>query len=194
MLSRALGQLRHRLGESSRRRARTALVKDACACGALSVIGDTVAQRATSKGAGARRGRRRAAGAADLLAKCGLVDWDGVRSARMGGFGLLVYGPMQHYWYKALKANFGGSSVGDFAVKVTLNQVVLGPVVCSLVFAWTLALQRKHAEIRGKIERDLYPTMRRGWKFWVPASSVNFWCAAPPISDSRTAGSRPPVR
>ena len=28
------------------------------------------------------------------------VDW--ARTARLGGFGLLFYGPLMHYWYGAL--------------------------------------------------------------------------------------------
>ena len=176
MLSRALGSLRTRLSEASRRRARTALLKDACACGALSVIGDTLAQRASKRAESPRRGSRRNRNSSSVtkLRNTGF-SWDCVRSARMGAFGLLVYGPMQHFWYKALKAQFGGRSAGDFAAKVMLNQVILGPIVCSLVFAWTLTLQRRQAEIRKKIENDLLPTMQQGWKFWVPASSMNFW-------------------
>lgn len=97
------------------------------------------------------------------------------RSARMLGFGLLFYGPFQHWWYGALAAQFPGRAVSSFLPKVALNQVVLGPIVLVTAFAWNLWLQGQGAALEGKLRRDLVPTMINGWKFWVPAACVNFW-------------------
>jgi len=33
----------------------------------------------------------------------------------------------------------------------------------------------KAADISSKIRDDLIPTMKNGWKFWVPAASINFY-------------------
>jgi hypothetical protein len=30
-------------------------------------------------------------------------------------------------------------------------------------------------EIPAKISNDLLPTMKNGWKFWIPAASLNFY-------------------
>ena len=54
------------------------------------------------------------------------------------------------------------------------NQLALGPVVLTSVFAWNLALTRQLSALPGKIQRDLPPTIVNGWKFWVPASGINF--------------------
>lgn len=170
----------------SRRRERVRLVRDASTCGVLSVVGDSVAQRlARSKPERReeeRRRRRRRRHATEDKVVLGqpmlssmVRAWDTKRAMRMGSFGLFFYGPLQHYWYRALFSHFGNASVTHFASKVALNQLVLGPVVCTAVFAWTLALQQRAAELPGKVKRDLIPTMRRGWCFWVPASSINFW-------------------
>ena len=99
------------------------------------------------------------------------------RFAKMFAWGFLFYGPYQHVWYRKLAAVFPGKSAGAFMAKVAANQFVLAPVVLTSVFSWNLLLQSppKTAEIVPKIQKDLWPTMVRGWGFWVPAASINFW-------------------
>lgn len=67
-----------------------------------------------------------------------------------------------------------------------LNQVALAPVVLAVVFAWNQALTGQAAGIPDKIKRDLVPSMMNGWKFWVPAASINFYC----IPVDKQGGSR----
>lgn len=50
-------------------------------------------------------------------------SFDAARAARMGSFGLLLYGPYQLVWYRALDAAFPGRALRNFAIKVMLNQV-----------------------------------------------------------------------
>jgi protein Mpv17 len=87
----------------------------------------------------------------------------------------VLSGPFQHYWYRALANWFPGSGLRSFGIKVTLNQVVLGPLVLTTAFSWNLALQQQAEKIQGKIKKDLLPTLVNGWKFWVPAACVNFF-------------------
>lgn len=47
-------------------------------------------------------------------------------------------------------------------LQVSLNQLALAPVVLSAVFTWNLILQQKSSEVRGKLKRDLLPTMVNG--------------------------------
>lgn len=103
------------------------------------------------------------------------------RTARMLGFGFLLYGPFQHWWYGALARTFPGRAVASFLPKVALNQVVLGPIVLVTAFAWNLGLQGRADALGGKLRRDLVPTMINGWKFWVPAACVNFWAVPLPF-------------
>ena len=93
----------------------------------------------------------------------------------MAGFGLLFYGPYQHFWYPALDARFPGRSTPNFAAKVGLNQLALAPVVLTAVFAWNTVFTGNGAAFPGKLRADLVPTMVNGWKFWVPAASINFY-------------------
>ena len=94
----------------------------------------------------------------------------------MASFGLGFYGPLQHFWYAFLDRSFPlKGHVPHFLAKVGLNQVVLGPVVISSLFAWDLVLQGRQGEVPGKVRSDLAGTAVNGWKFWVPASAVNFY-------------------
>jgi protein Mpv17 len=96
------------------------------------------------------------------------------RTLRMFGFGFVLYGPFQHWWYGRLATAFPGSTWRSFLSKVTLNQVLLGPIVLTSAFAWNLCFLGQLSALANKIERDLVPTMINGWKFWVPAACVNF--------------------
>ena len=100
--------------------------------------------------------------------------YDPARAARMGTFGLFFYGPYQHYWYRALDRAMPARNIPNFIAKVSLNQLCLAPLVIAAVFAWNLGLQGKISEWNEKTKRDFVPTILTGWKFWVPAASINF--------------------
>jgi protein Mpv17 len=87
----------------------------------------------------------------------------------------VLAGPFQHYWYRALANWFPGSGLRSFGIKVTLNQVVLGPLVLCTAFSWNLVLQQQADQVVGKIKKDMFPTLVNGWKFWVPAACINFF-------------------
>lgn len=101
-------------------------------------------------------------------------SYDPARSFRMGSFGLLLYGPYQHYWYNALDGALPARTLTNFALKVFMNQACLAPVVVAGVFTWNLGLQGKLESLSSKCKRDFVPTLVTGWKFWVPAATVNF--------------------
>jgi protein Mpv17 len=133
------------------------VLKSGLISGSLSLAGDLIAQILTNR---------------DNTS--GTAAYDGARAARMGSFGLFLYGPYQHYWYRALDRAMPVRNMPNFLAKVTLNQLCLAPVVIAGVFAWNLALQNKIKEFPHKTRRDFVPTLFAGWKFWVPAASVNF--------------------
>ncbi|EEH52992.1 uncharacterized protein MICPUCDRAFT_7861, partial [Micromonas pusilla CCMP1545] len=103
------------------------------------------------------------------------------RTTRQAAFNFLLYGPAQHFWYGALARWFpmtAGASIATnltpFAIKVFLNQAVLGPVVVTTFFAWSAAFTGKLSEYPRQMRERCFPTLRRGWVFWVPAASINF--------------------
>lgn len=144
------------------------LLNSAFACGGFSLISDTLVQSIELQSSKKERGEHKDSSDAK--------KYEPDRAARMLGFGLLFYGPLQHFWYALLDKQFNRKTyLPHFASKVVLNQIVLGPIVVMSVFAWNLALQNKLDQLNDKVKRDYVPSIINGWKFWVPAASVNFW-------------------
>lgn len=102
------------------------------------------------------------------------LSYDPVRTARMSAYGLFFYGPYQHYWYTALESTFPGRVLRNFVSKLAMNQFCLAPVVITASFLWNLAWQGHLDQLKPKFQNDFVPTLLTGWKFWVPAASINF--------------------
>lgn len=168
-----------------------AIFKSAVTCASLGVVGDVLAQSinkrnqaaaAASAASSGDKGKGAKGKTASAPAGAGAGGgYDLARTARQCAYNFVFYGPLQHFWYAALAVKFpmaAGASLAQnfspFAVKVFLNQAVLGPVVVSTFFAWSMTLQGQMTQYLPKLERDMYPTLKRGWVFWVPAASVNF--------------------
>ena len=142
----------------------------------------SAAAAATSLGGG---GKKNAAAAAASTGGGGGA-YDVARTARQCAYNFVFYGPLQHFWYQVLAVKFpmtAGASLAanfsPFAFKVFLNQAVLGPIVVSTFFAWSMSLQGQMSSYVPKMQRDMYPTLQRGWKFWVPAASVGYRSLTP---------------
>ncbi|KXZ55548.1 hypothetical protein GPECTOR_2g1097 [Gonium pectorale] len=102
--------------------------------------------------------------------------YDPLRTLRMGGYGFLWYGPCQYYWYNLLDWLMPIKTTTNFLSKVAANQLILAPITLSSVFGYNLALTGRADAIPNKLRDDLWPTMQNGWKFWIPAASLNFYC------------------
>lgn len=167
-----------------------AIFKSAVTCASLGVVGDIIAQSMNKKAsataaaaaaAASSSGGKKNAASVSYSAPAAATGYDFARTARQCAYNFVFYGPLQHFWYAALAVKFpmaAGASLAanfsPFAIKVFLNQAVLGPIVVSTFFAWSMSLQGQMSAYFPKLERDLYPTLQRGWKFWIPAASVNF--------------------
>ncbi|PNH12235.1 Protein sym-1 [Tetrabaena socialis] len=137
-------------------------LKAAVTSGTLSAVGDLLAQALLGQTA-AREGTA-------------APPYDPSRTGRMFGYGFSWYGPCQYYWYNLLDFLLPFKSTASFLTKVTANQLILAPITLSTVFAFNLALMGKADAIHDKLRNDLWPTMQNGWKFWIPAASLNFYC------------------
>ncbi|KAG2621722.1 hypothetical protein PVAP13_3NG322500 [Panicum virgatum] len=62
----------------------------------------------------------------------------------------------------------------NLSTKVILNQIVLGPCVIAVVFAWNNLWLGKLSELPSKYQNDALPTLLYGFKFWIPVLIVNF--------------------
>eukprot|EP00240_Pyramimonas_obovata_P014147 CAMPEP_0118933912 /NCGR_PEP_ID=MMETSP1169-20130426/12974_1 /TAXON_ID=36882 /ORGANISM="Pyramimonas obovata, Strain CCMP722" /LENGTH=202 /DNA_ID=CAMNT_0006876743 /DNA_START=113 /DNA_END=718 /DNA_ORIENTATION=+ len=142
---------------------RAGIWKSMVTTASLGMTGDLVAQ---SIGRYKRVKELKAAGVdtSDLP----LLDFK--RFFKMATFGFFYYGPLQGVWYPALDKTFPVDralpmvkNLFPFGMKVTLNQVLLGPMVVPVVFAWTLILEKQTQRIPEKIRKDTWPTLIKGW-------------------------------
>ncbi|KAG0480631.1 hypothetical protein HPP92_011489 [Vanilla planifolia] len=99
-------------------------------------------------------------------------DW--LRSLRMVSYGFLLYGPGSYAWYQLLDQYMPEQTFFTISTKVLLNQIVLGPCVIAVIFAWNNFWLGKLSELPQKYQKDALPTLLYGFRFWIPVSILNF--------------------
>ncbi|GLJ07935.1 hypothetical protein SUGI_0077930 [Cryptomeria japonica] len=147
-------------------------LKAATTSGSLVLIGDTIAQvrgRWLSGKNSPEEGQNKG-----ILQKT-LYAHDWLRALRMTSYGFLLYGPGTQAWYEFLDRVFVGQSLRNLSIKVALNQIVVGPCVVGVIFAWNSLWLRKLKELPTLYQKEGIPTLIAGWKFWVPITVLNFW-------------------
>lgn len=148
-------------------------IKSAMTAASLALTGDTIAQFRDPNKSESNIQNPNPSNIKDIVvAKLKKHDW--LRALRMTTYGFLLYGPGSQAWYELLDRAFPEQTLRNLSVKVTLNQIVLGPCVIAVVFAWNSLWQGKLKELPKKYQRDAIPTLIYGWKFWIPASMLNF--------------------
>ncbi|XP_075668280.1 protein sym-1 isoform X1 [Castanea sativa] len=148
-------------------------LKQAVTAGSLALAGDTIAQLR-------ERWTKREPLNTDSIALTKDVMWtllsdhDWIRALRMTSYGFLFYGPGSYAWYQYLDYALPKQTVENLILKIVLNQIVLGPTVIAVVFAWNNLWQGKLSQLPEKYQKDALPTLLFGFRFWIPVSALNF--------------------
>ncbi|KAI5393610.1 hypothetical protein KIW84_060655 [Lathyrus oleraceus] len=145
-------------------------VKQAITAASLALTGNTIAQ-ISNRWSKAKETDENAS--QDVLSRL-LSEHDLLRALRMTSYGFLFYGPGSFAWYQLLDHCLPKPNVQNLMLKVLLNQIVLGPCVIAVVFAWNNLWQQKLSELPEKYRRDALPALLYGFRFWVPVSVLNF--------------------
>ncbi|XP_043699156.1 protein sym-1 [Telopea speciosissima] len=145
-------------------------LKQAATAASLALTGDAIAQVSARRKALQRLDSNNQESMSTILAN---HDW--VRGLRMASYGFLLYGPGSYAWYQFLERRLPKQSIQNMFFKVFLNQIVLGPSVIAVVFAWNNIWQKKLSELPAKYQKDALPTLFYGFRFWIPVSILNFW-------------------
>ncbi|KAA8524966.1 hypothetical protein F0562_011396 [Nyssa sinensis] len=150
-------------------------LKQAVTAGSLALTGDTIAQL---RGRWTKKKSLERQSLDDLVKDLMLTllsnhDW--LRALRMTSYGFLFYGPGSYAWYQYLDRSMPKQTVENLLLKVLLNQIILGPSVIAVVFAWNNLWQGKISELPNKYQNDALPTLFFGFRFWIPVSVLNFW-------------------
>lgn len=123
----------------------------------------------------------------DLVAQAPEISsggkWDAWRTAKMGSFGLLLHGPIGHYWYGFLDRTVmtkAPTSALAVASKTGIDQILWAPIFTSGFFAYMKTADGKASEIPEEVQSKLWDTMKVNWMTWIPGtwpSSFFFWLA-----------------
>lgn len=149
--------------------------KAAFTAGVLALLGDTIAQ-VRSQWVFHRHdpNQRITDRESETIAKKYIDSYDWMRALRMTSYGFFIYGPSSQIWYIFLDHILRDKTLRNLTIKVTLNQLVLGPYVIAVVFAWNSLWQGKLDKLPALYHDSAFPTLVDGWKFWIPASVLNF--------------------
>ncbi|KAF3444935.1 hypothetical protein FNV43_RR14628 [Rhamnella rubrinervis] len=142
--------------------------RQAVTASSLALTGDTIAQlRDRWKHAKASRQQHSSLsdshGSFQDIMQTVFSDHDWLRSLRMASYGFLLYGPGSYMWYQYLDHSLPKQTVGNLIMKVLLNQIVLGPCVIAVVFAWNDLWKGKLSQLPDKYQKDALPTLLYGW-------------------------------
>ena len=152
------------------------LLTNCLTASALSVTSDAIAQRVErQKSTPPPAARKWSPGAF-------VARHDFSRSVWMSAWGFTISGLLVHYWFIFLNGLFpvAGLTLAGALKKVTVNQIVMSPLLNAMFFAFTtytrgdVAGGSRRAFLRRKLDQDLVPTMKRSCVYWGSVQLVNF--------------------
>lgn len=118
----------------------------------------------------------------DLLAQLiekrfSIRSCDPKKVLEFGQFGLIVSGPIFHFWYKFIEKFFSrykSSGIEVVLLKILAEQIILRPIFFSLLFLYTSISQGTTSQIGKKIQKDLIPTWLTSMKVSVPTAFISY--------------------
>lgn len=103
------------------------------------------------------------------------------RFAIFATMGLVMIGPVLHYWYGFNQALISAPGLKGGLMRMAIDQVFFAPVFVAACFSTLFLLEGKPKEIPDKLKSDLKPAVFANWKLWVPAQFINFVYVPPPL-------------
>jgi protein Mpv17 len=119
-------------------------------------------------------------GAGDLIAQMGVerrspMTYEGTRTLRFLGVGVVVFGPGMHWWYSSLDRIVRGSCGRAALKKVFMDQAFFLPFYLASFIALMACLRREDVkEIKRKFDRDFGPMLLTSYGLWPAVQIVNF--------------------
>lgn len=68
-------------------------------------------------------------------------SYDGIRTFRMAGYGMIVLGPALHYWFNFVSRIFPNRDLMSTFKKMFLGQAIFGPVMTVVFFSVNAGIQ-----------------------------------------------------
>lgn len=100
-----------------------------------------------------------------------------LRCLRLGTYGLLLDGPIGHWWYTVLDANVepdDSRSTKAVLIKTAADQLIWAPVMTCVFFAVLRSLEGHPELILPTIQDKLIKTVAANYVIWPAAHFINF--------------------
>ncbi|KAL8264685.1 hypothetical protein R6Q59_022815 [Mikania micrantha] len=117
--------------------------------------------------------------AADLtsqtITRSSSESYDLIRTCRMAGYGLVILGPMLHFWFNFVSRVLPKQDLVTTFKKMFIGQTVFGPIMNALFFSVNASLQGESGkEIVARLKRDMLPTMINNAIYWPLCDFITF--------------------
>ncbi|KAG2277971.1 hypothetical protein Bca52824_060526 [Brassica carinata] len=111
--------------------------------------------------------------------KASSESYDLVRTARMGAYGLLILGPVQHQWFGFMSRLFPKQDFITTFKKMAMGQTVYGPTIMVIFLSFNALLQGKAScnqsgLIITRNPMDLLPVMLNCVMYWPVCDFITF--------------------
>nr|XP_043629548.1 PXMP2/4 family protein 3-like [Erigeron canadensis] len=101
--------------------------------------------------------------------------YDLIRTCRMAGYGLIVAGPLLHFWFNFVSRVLPKQDMINTLKKMFMGQAIFGPIMTATFFSVNAALQgEKGNEIVARLKRDMLPTMINNVIYWPLCDFITF--------------------
>ncbi|KAL7839222.1 hypothetical protein SRHO_G00258800 [Serrasalmus rhombeus] len=128
--------------------------------GVLSALGNLLSQYLESK---KKRKQGRPAKEVDLYGP-----------VRFAVYGLVITGPVSHYFYHLLEALFPATEPYCMLKRLLLERLIIAPAFLLLFFVVMNALEGKTAaDLQDKMKTRFWTALKMNWKVWTPFQFIN---------------------
>ncbi|XP_077980735.1 mpv17-like protein [Glandiceps talaboti] len=100
-------------------------------------------------------------------------EYDGARIGRIAFYGFSCHGPANYAWLNFIERQVPGLSLRRIAVKVVIGQFTINPVIVSMFYVVTNALEGK-PDILAELKEKFWRTYFFGLCFWPPFMFLAF--------------------
>ncbi|GAA6109850.1 peroxisomal membrane protein 2 [Tachysurus ichikawai] len=93
---------------------------------------------------------------------------------RFALYGLVITGPLSHFFYQLLELLFPASAPYSTLKRLLLERLVFAPAFLFLFFAVMNILEGKtNADLQDKLKARYWPALKMNWKVWTPFQFIN---------------------
>ncbi|XP_017307435.2 peroxisomal membrane protein 2 [Ictalurus punctatus] len=101
-------------------------------------------------------------------------DVDVYGPVRFAVYGLVITGPLSHYFYQLLELLFPASAPFSMLKRLLLERLVFAPAFLLLFFVVMNTLEGKtNADLQDKLKARFWLALKMNWKVWTPFQFVN---------------------